>query len=160
MLFWCVVTNLSFRDQLPEALSEKDKSADENSILVTLIMCHILNYTSFLATVLLQPAIILVSYYFQLQKQGELYHDPYNPQEPAWDDQQRQDWKTSRLVDMLMITMLITAHHYTTQRNMIRQMIKQHFISQQQTQMQKFFASEPEPVVVISSGEGESQKDH
>lgn len=60
---------------------------------------------------------------------------------------------------MLTITLLITAHHYTTQKNMIRQMIKQHFISQQQTQMQSFFASAPEPIVVVASAEGESTKE-
>lgn len=67
MLFWCVTTNLSFRDSWPEVFHEKDKSSDENSILVTLIMCHICNYTSFLTTLLLQPTIIVVGYYYQVQ---------------------------------------------------------------------------------------------
>jgi hypothetical protein len=44
-------------------MHEPDPKSDEDTILTTLFICHCINYNSFLTTVLLQPAIILTSYY-------------------------------------------------------------------------------------------------
>ncbi len=62
-LVWCMITNFSFRNQMPPLMHEPDPKSDEDTILTTLFICHCINYNSFLTTVLLQPAIILTSYY-------------------------------------------------------------------------------------------------
>ena len=77
LLFWCIKTNLSFRDAVPPILYREDKTRDETSILEISILTHIVNRTSFMTTVCLYLPIVVVSYYMQLIVQVELYHDPY-----------------------------------------------------------------------------------
>lgn len=63
-LIWVLVTNLSMRDWLFDWMLENDKKADEDSILNTIIIVHVLNYNSFLQTVCLFPPLFIAGYYF------------------------------------------------------------------------------------------------
>lgn len=78
LLHWCIQVNLTYRDAVPEVFLESDKSSDDNSILTSLVVCHMLNQNSFLVTIFLQPTIVLVSYYYQLVIQARLFRDPYD----------------------------------------------------------------------------------
>lgn len=72
-LIWVAVTNLSMRDVvLPAWTTTEDKKADEDSIMVTLVIFHTLNYTSYLETVIFLPACILTGYYLQMVSQVEI----------------------------------------------------------------------------------------
>lgn len=77
VLFWCTWPNLSFRDQVPEFMIEPDRRTDEETILVTLIIFHTMNYNRFLTTVILIPIMIFPSYYAQTYAQLTMWYDPY-----------------------------------------------------------------------------------
>ena len=66
VIFWCMWPNLSFRDQVPEFMIEPDRRTDEETILITLLIFHTMNYNRFLTTVILIPLIIFPSYYCQV----------------------------------------------------------------------------------------------
>jgi hypothetical protein len=56
---------------------EPNRNSDENTILTTLIICHCINYNSFLLSLLVNPPLVLISYYFQLVREADLWSDPY-----------------------------------------------------------------------------------
>lgn len=76
-LAWCIVANCRIRDQLPIGDVLHKKRTDEDTILMTVVICHALNYNSFVWTLLIQMPLSLLSYYFQLLYMVEVYHDPY-----------------------------------------------------------------------------------
>jgi hypothetical protein len=78
LLHWCIQVNLTYRDAVPEVFLESDKASDDNSILTSLVVCHMLNQNSFLVTIFLQPTIVLFSYHYQLVIQARLFRDPYD----------------------------------------------------------------------------------
>jgi len=73
----CILTNLSFRDWLPEVMIENDKLYDEAKIIILLIITHTVNYNSFIVSLVVPTTIILVSYSLQLLIQLDIYSDPY-----------------------------------------------------------------------------------
>lgn len=126
-LAWCIFTNLSWRDQLPWFLLESDRTMDENSIFVTLLITHSLNYNNFLTSLFLMPPIILCSYYSQLVAQVQLYTDPYTL-EPL-DETGKSSFVENKLTEMIMMVSLVSVHHYLIQRDLSiivieKQMIK------------------------------------
>ena len=66
LLWWCVLTNLSFRDMLGRTFYRGDKTYDETSILEMSLMTHIINHNDFLTTLFVYLPLVLTSYYFQL----------------------------------------------------------------------------------------------
>lgn len=130
LLSYCVFTNLSYRDQLPWWLAESDKKADEDSILVNLLVAHTLNYDTFLVTVLLQPSIVLLSYLGQLLVQVELWTDPYTA-EPLESADKKFDFVFTKMTNMAIVVSALTWHHYLTQRNMALIVIEKQMIFRQ-----------------------------
>ena len=77
LLTHCILTNLSFRDWLPEVMIENDKSYDEAKIIILLIITHTVNYNSFLVSLVVPTTILFISYCLQLLIQLDIYSDPY-----------------------------------------------------------------------------------
>ena len=65
LLVHCILTNLSFRDWLPEVMIETNKRADELKILTILICIHATNYNPFLRSLCINTTIIVISACFQ-----------------------------------------------------------------------------------------------
>jgi len=131
LLFWCIKTNLSFRDAVPPILYREDKTRDETSTLEISILTHIVNHTSFMTTVCLYLPMVVVSYYLQLIVQVELYHDPYASEIVAFSEHEKETWVWNKTSDMTTIVLILVVQHYLTQKNMIIQTIKQMMISRQ-----------------------------
>ena len=64
LLHRVVFTNLSMRDMLPEVLLETEKNADEIAIVSSLIFSHSINYNEFIVVLIVNPLIVVISYYF------------------------------------------------------------------------------------------------
>jgi len=62
-----IQTNFSIRDQVPDWMYEPDKIADVDTLLFTLIIVDAVNYNHFMTTLLINPPLFLLSYYFQLK---------------------------------------------------------------------------------------------
>lgn len=124
-----VFTNLSWRDQLPDSLLEKDRMMDEMSIYLALLTCHCINYNNFLTSVFILPPMLLSSYYTQLIAQVELYTDPYT-QEP-FDEAGKSSFIQNKLTDMFMMIALMTVHHYLIQRDLSIIVIEKQMIKRQ-----------------------------
>ena len=59
---------------------------------------------------------------------------------------------------MAIIVSVFTLQHYVTQRNMIIQVINNHMIKRQQTQMQSFWMSSQDVVVIASDPQLNQEK--
>jgi hypothetical protein len=62
---------------MPEALKNKEEKTEEFKIIISIVILHSINYTSFLTTVVMYPLIYLGSAYMMLKKQVETRLDPY-----------------------------------------------------------------------------------
>ena len=62
-----LMVNLSYRDQVPEFMVNPDKTTEENKILLGVMICHALNYNSFLSTVVGFPLMTLPGVWFALR---------------------------------------------------------------------------------------------
>jgi hypothetical protein len=153
LLHWGIQVNLTYRDAVPDMFKEHDKSSDDNSIMNSLVICHLLNHNSFLTTVILQPTLVLIPYYYQLVIRASLFRDPYDHTSSGLTPDQQEEWIKRRFLDMAIIVAVFTLQHYVTQRNMIIQVINNHMIKRQQTQMQSFWMSSPDVVVIASDPE-------
>lgn len=115
VLIWVVFTNLSFRDYLPQWMCTDDKKSDEDSILVTLVIFHVLNYNSYLSTLLFLPASILVGYYLQMLKQVEIVSTIDAPHWGGGTLETQADMESYVIDKMFTITVLVAlilAHTY------------------------------------------------
>jgi len=72
-----IYVNLQYRDQLPGFMSSDDLLQAEDKIFSTMVVSYSFNYNSYLTTTIIMPPLFLLSYYFQLTKQVEFWHDPY-----------------------------------------------------------------------------------
>jgi len=61
LLVHCILTNLSFRDWLPQVMIETNKRADEQKILVLLVFSHSTNYNPFIRSLCVNTTIIVIS---------------------------------------------------------------------------------------------------
>lgn len=73
----CIFVNLFIRDQVPRFMTTDDMLMIDDKILATMVCVYCYNYNSFLSTTLILPPMFLISYYFQLLKQVDLWWHPY-----------------------------------------------------------------------------------
>ena len=71
LIYHCVLTNLSLRDNLPELLRETDKVGDDQKLFILTVLMHCVNYNTFLSSIFVVPPIILISAYCQYLSQVE-----------------------------------------------------------------------------------------
>ena len=77
VVFWLMMVNLSYRDQVPDFMIETDRRTDETTIIFVLLTFHTMNYNRFLATAVLLPLIVLPAFYAQIQIEVTMWNDPY-----------------------------------------------------------------------------------
>jgi hypothetical protein len=84
--------NLTYRDAVPDIFLEEDKASDDNSIFNSLIVCHLVNQNSFRSTLILQPTVVMVTYYYQLLIRASLFRDPYDHTSNGLTPEQQEEW--------------------------------------------------------------------
>lgn len=157
---WMLRTNLCFRDLLWEGACDSDKTDDSENVMITLVITHALNYNSYLSTILIFPATIVISYYIQLLAQVELVADIDHP---AWGGgslktaEDKNSYIENKMFSICTIMLLVTAHSYLIQKNLAMIVIEKQMIARQQTQLSSFFQNNQDPVLVISKNRKDSK---
>lgn len=113
----CIFTNLAVREQLPIWLNTDDKNTLNDTIFTTLVVCHCMNYNTMIVTFFIQGPIFLISYYFQLLQQQDIWFDPFEGT-PLDTDEKKSNYLIGRLVIMIVFIFLTSSHHYMTQLDM------------------------------------------
>ena len=111
-------------------MSVKDKLLVDDKIVVSLIAAYSLNYTSFLVTTLMLPPLFLISYYCQLLKQVDLWHNPY-VHKPFQTDDEKSEFIISRMIFCLIVLSFMHFHYYLTQLDISEIVIEKELMKRQ-----------------------------
>ena len=103
--------------------------------MTTLVIFHSINYNSFFTTLLFTPVCFISSYYAQLVVQAKMWNDPYTLEKLEDHDVFIGD----EIFKMISLVLLLLAHHYLVQKNLVMIVIEKHMLARQQTQLQSFF---------------------
>ena len=66
-------------------------------------------------------------------------------------DDEINEFVLSKMINMTVLVCLTIAHQYLIQRDMIIIVIKKQMVLRQQTQLQAFFMSSKDPIIVASA---------
>lgn len=69
-----LLTTLAWYDKLPAWLQPEDMNLETHTVLINLIVFILLNYNTFLVTLVIVPPVYAIPYYFQIVKQAESVH--------------------------------------------------------------------------------------
>jgi len=156
VIFWCMWPNLSFRDQVPEIMIEPDRRADEETILVTLLIFHTMNYNRFLTTVILIPLIIFPAYYSQTVQMMTMWSDPYTD-ETLDSELKKEEFQQHQMITMFLLVFQILTHQYLIQRDLIMAVIQKHIVSEGQTLLYEYLMKNNDAMIVASVEDGKTK---
>jgi hypothetical protein len=111
LLTHCILTNLSFRDWLPEVMIEPDKSNDDGKVVIMLILTHTVNYNPFTVSLLVPTTIIAIAFTFQLLAQVNMYSDPYTGK-PLETYADKVNFVSNKVFSVCCMLFAITVHNY------------------------------------------------
>ena len=100
---------------IPALVEGVDPMTNTSKMYSYLIICQCLNYTPFLATLILYPLICIPARYLELMKNVEEEVNPYT-KEPL---KENTSYFSQMLVSYSMIVSFVILMHYLVQKNLL-----------------------------------------
>ena len=137
-------------------MNHLNKQNDEDTIMVTLVVTHALNYNSYLNTLIFIPVTILTSCYFQMVAQAEIVA---KIDVPEWGggtletEADKISYVTNKIFTMIVLVFVTVAHQYNIHKDLSVSVIEKCMLARQQAQLSNFFESSEDCVIVASQNE-------
>ena len=124
---------------------------DENNITIANAQTFVIlvtNRCSFLQTLLIQPPLLLISYYFGLKSEVKYMIDPESG--VKFDSYQQSEYVNGRMIIAIGLVILFIINHYFNQLEVASLVIQNEKTERQNTQLKEFFEESDDAVVIVS----------
>ena len=137
---------LSANEWMPYEVDEENNITTANA---TAFVILIFNRCSFLQTLLIQPPLYLISYYFALRSEAKFMIDPENNE--RFDSDQQNKYVNGRMVLCLGVVIASTINQYIYQLDIASLVIQNEKTERQNTQLQQFFQESSDAVAIVAN---------
>jgi hypothetical protein len=126
-LCFALISNLQLRGSLPELVSDDGFQHTEQLSAITLILCLLINYNSYLVTIVVIPPLFLISYSLQATQAAITYFDPHTGMRLT--QPQQEQYKLEYVLTLMLMIGVFVFHHYLVLQDLSTLVIEKHMLA-------------------------------